>query len=243
MINLDKYYAKAGNPPLHKEVTKAIIVRSFNGQKNVPINDIIDEVLAFHSRRSSNMPCDFQYDMRRRLFVSKALSELRKAGLAYKVISFERGTWSFVSVESLDKEPLGNSTTANLKIEKPKVELECSNSSAHDEIGEFIYVVFNDADRELAELKGLTFWPVKIGRSLQPWMRTGVTTYLYAKPRVLKFKVSNCKAAELYIHRCLQRHRINSEGLGIEWFNSNPETIQTLIAKFESALDEAFKAA
>jgi len=165
MINLDKYYAKAGNPPLHKEVTKAIIVRSFNGQKNVPINDIIDEVLAFHSRRSSNMPCDFQYDMRRRLFVSKALSELRKAGLAYKVISFERGTWSFVSVESLDKEPLGNSTTANLKIEKPKVELECSNSSAQDEIGEFIYVVFNDADRELAELKGLTFWPVKIGRS------------------------------------------------------------------------------
>jgi hypothetical protein len=230
-IDLASYYSTPYRA-LHPLVTHSIIWSEFKGKYDVPIDDIVNRVIQIHLEKSGIFPENWKFDPRRNLFVADALRKLRKAGLSYKSIQLSRGNWSFsAEVSKLTHVDDTPSIKEDISLDYTNKQSEYGKKNSN----EWIYLLFHQTDKELATLSGQTVFPCKIGRtSIHPLQRTDVRTYLYSKPIVLEFSVIDAKTTEKIIHELLKEQRINTDNLGSEWFNTNPEQVSRLIQVIDS---------
>jgi hypothetical protein len=105
---------------------------------------------------------------------------------------------------------------------------------------ELVYVYYDDARRELAELKGNNVWPCKIGFTAGHLSSRilAQTTGMARLPIVgLVIKTDDGRSLERALHIALdQAERRDDEAIGTEWFLTSPDRVKLWYQTYSEAV-------
>jgi Meiotically Up-regulated Gene 113 (MUG113) protein len=170
---------------------------------------------------------------------SKALGYLKADG--YIIQGKIRGFWEWIG-DGVDTGDLAAPPPAVPPDDKIKVERTLGEGP------ESLYVYYNDSERELANLKGQSKWPCKIGKGEPIRVLNQVGTARHTLPVIaLVIRSYDAQEMERLIHLFFERAglRMNNDRCGVEWFMTNPEQvaacysgIENLVTSFRRPLAE-----
>lgn len=211
----DSSYPFAGLPATPM-VLGELVLELFAGQ-TARRADLIDQAVAAHLGRGGLEPNSTATTV-----MKKALQDLEASGRVEK--SGVQGWWR------ISGEP---SPTTNPETVRPGAEAAQAHRSAALHPG--VYVYCYPSYRTLAEHRGETRWPVKIGMSatdMDGRIADQLGTSLPEAPVVLdRYPSETPSVLERAIHSVLTlRGQSMTEAPGAEWFMTNPDEVREIVA-------------
>jgi hypothetical protein len=166
--------------------------------------------------------------------VNKALGYLKEDGCVRRK---SYGNWERIA-EDLDAAadvldlPAAPPSAVILPQDKIKIERTLGEGP------ESLYVYYYNTDRELADLKGQSTWPCKIGNAGHAVERVlnQARTARHSLPVIaLVIRSDDAEELERLIHRLFKRARlwIDNDYCGDEWFITNPEQVASCYSAIE----------
>lgn len=206
--------------PITPSIIEEIIVSQFNGIL-AKRDEIVSKVLDYHLSNGGLAPeaQDFTRS------VKKALSRMSEKGIA---INRSYGIWEINE---------GNAPRVVEDTEDNSSDVTTEEIPTYASFGNGInavYLYYFENYKKLAELKGESSWPCKIGRTdRDPFIRvlSQVSTSLPEKP-IIEYiiKVNDSALLESMIHSSLKlRKKQLKDAPGSEWFLTNPDEVLDII--------------
>jgi len=203
-------------------------------------NAIAEEVQRLHVARGGKRTRNLV------MRVKKALRGLRELGEVEQPVPgyYSRANPDQQQLEMDDEEPSEGDEEDLEKRESEESSLLAL--TAECEIGEgpeSVYVYYYKNDRELADLKGQSSWPCKIGFTAtsveERIVGQGAITAMHTPPVVgLIIRSPHGRQVERIIHDTLRLSGCSIEGAsGAEWFNTSPGIIKSWFEAFTANLD------
>ena len=167
----------------------------------------------------------------------KALSDLRRDGILEKAGEKKHGWW------------MRTERTLRVESEEATLRFDHSDIITRGNGPEIVYAWYLPISMELAGLKGLTTYPMKIGhtgRTVTDRLRESVGPMPDCPTIGFALKVSNALLWERFPHTILRlchRH-LPHQGMviGTEWFTTNPEELGRIVDAFHHLMKEELTA-
>ncbi len=200
--------------PLTPGLAREIIVELFAHQRLWTTAELIEKVPHEHRQKGGIDGRDAIKNV-----INKALGYLKEDGCIQRKAY---GVWEWIGpdpdAEELAPAPLSAVPPDN----KVKVERTLGEGP------ESLYVYYNDTERELANLKGQSKWPCKIGKGEPIRVLNQVGTARHTLPIIaLLIRSDDAEGMEKLTHRIFRRagSGIDNECCGREWFITTPEEV------------------
>ena len=213
--------------PLTPGLAREIIVEFFQHQRRWTTAELIEKVPQEHRRRDGVDGKDTIKNV-----INKALGSLKADG--YIIQGKIRGFWEWIG-NGVDAGDLAAPPPAVPPDDKIKVERTLGEGP------ESLYVYYNDSERELANLKGQSTWPCKIGKGEPIRVLNQVGTARHTLPIIaLVIRSYDAEEMEKLIHLLFERGglRINNDRCGVEWFMTTPEQVAACYSGIENIVNE-----
>lgn len=216
--------------PLTPAIARRLILEVFGG-KTSHRQDIVDRIVQLHRARGG----DADASSNPTATIKKALQHLKEAGLASNP---QQGYWNVTgeSNEEIDIESSTDSELEDSSAKEDEVAESASNASAERVFGtgsDSVYLYYYPTYREVAESKGNTVWPCKIGMSERdPLLRIlsqGATAMPEAPKIGLIIKTDQAFTMEKALHYILALKGKRVESPGTEWFLTNPAEVEKIV--------------
>ncbi len=209
--------------PLTPGLARKIIVELFQHQRQWTTAELIEKVPQEHRRRDGVDGKDTIKNV-----INKALGYLKDDDYIQRKTY---GVWERIG-SGLDAVDLAATPPSALPPDDQiKVERTLGEGP------ESLYVYYNDTERELANLKGQSTWPCKIGKGEPIRVLNQVGTARHTLPIIaLVIRSYDAEEMEKLIHLLFERAglRINNDRCGIEWFMTNPEQVAACYSGIEN---------
>ncbi len=224
-MNNDYEYVKT---PLTRPIARELIIEKFSGE-TAERQEIIETIVKIHCDRGGSRPRGQTVGV-----FKKALADMKSKGRAENV---SLGIWRIVpspgspeteAVESVEPPPVSDvdETIQHEQHDSPDEKSVGSGKGS-------VYLYYYPAYRQLAELKGKSSWPCKVGQSKHdPVSRveSQAATAMPEKPKIaLTIKTDKPSELEKAIHRFLARDdKQMKEAPGAEWFVTSPSEVEEI---------------
>ena len=216
------------NARLTPSIISEITYELFAGQV-IDIRDLVD-VVERHHLNHGGAPSRAQNLLPSR---KKALRNLVVQGKAkrlshgrYQFFAENTNGTESTAAEKLPSRDVADSELLHTNRQTPKAEKILGQGN------EIVYLYFFSTEKELADLKGIPSWPIKIGKSAVGLSRIieQLGTSHSAPPVIpLVLQTNNSGSLETALHRCLEfaDKKIN-DAPGSEWFRTNVDEVEKL---------------
>jgi hypothetical protein len=215
--------------PLTPGLAREIIVELFRHQPQWITAELIVKVPQEHRRRGGIDGKDTIKNV-----INKALGYLKEDGYIQRKAY---GFWEWIG---------GGPDAGDLAAVPPPAVSPDDKIKIGKTLGngpESVYIYYYDAERELANFKGHSTWPCKIGNAGEPVSRilNQTKTARHTLPVIaLAIRSDDAEEVERLIHRLLRRAGswINNDHCGDEWFMTTPEQVAACYSGIENLVLE-----
>lgn len=212
--------------PLTPGLAREIIEELFQHQRLWTTGVLIEKVPQEHRQKGGIEGRDTIKNV-----INKALGYLREDGCIQKPFRKAYGVWEWIGSDP-DAEALA---PASLSVVPPDDKIKVERTLG--EGPESLYVYYHDSERELANLKGQSTWPCKIGKGEPIRVLTQVGTARHTPPIIaLVIRSDDAEGMEKLIHGIFRRDGsgIDNEACGREWFMTTPEEVEACYLGIEN---------
>lgn len=222
--------------PLTRPIARELVIEEFSG-KVAERQEIIDTIVKIHRDRGGLSPRG-----RAAGVFKKVLADMKLEG---KAENPSLGIWRISSSPDLpETETVESVEPSQVSDAEEIIQNHQPDSPYEKTVGSgkgSVYLYYYPAYRQLAELKGESSWPCKIGESERdPAIRveSQAATAMPEKPKIaLLIQTDKPFELEKAIHKLLAKDgKQIKEALGAEWFVTSPsevEEIHTILLQYD----------
>ena len=216
--------------PLRKLIARELIIEEFSG-KVAERQEIIDTIVKIHRDRGGSPPLGQAAGV-----FKKALADMKLEG---KAENPSQGIWRISpSPDPSETEAVESVEPSQVSDKEEVIQNHQPDSPYEKTVGSgkgSVYLYYYPAYRQLAELKGESSWPCKVGESERdPAIRveSQAAAAMPEKPKIaLRIQTDKPFKLEKAIHKLLAKDGKQMKGApGAEWFVTSPSEVEEIHA-------------